>query len=74
MPRKVWTDEMKAVAAGMKRAGISNTTIAERLGVTPASISNKIFRLGAHATLIKRGKKSKTPRLTNHLFFNQGEE
>ena len=32
-----WTEEMLAIAVGMKRAGLPTAAIAKRLGVTPAA-------------------------------------
>jgi Mn-dependent DtxR family transcriptional regulator len=52
MPRgTIWTDEMKATAAGMKRAGFSNKAIAARLGVSPKAVQGCTQRLGAKRTL-----------------------
>ena len=52
MPRgTIWTDEMKATAAGMKRAGFSNKAIAARLKVSPKAVQGCTSRLGAKRTL-----------------------
>jgi hypothetical protein len=52
MPRgTIWTDEMKATAAGMKRAGFSNKAIAARLGVSPKAVQGCTQRLGARRSL-----------------------
>jgi hypothetical protein len=47
----VWTDEMIATLAGMKRAGLSAKIIAARLGVTEAAVALKCNRIGAHCRL-----------------------
>lgn len=47
----IWTEEMKATAAGMKRAGLPTKTIAARLGVTPGAVQGCLARLGARKTL-----------------------
>lgn len=56
MPRNLthWTDEMLAIAAGMKRAGLSNKVIAERLGVSVHAVSNRLNRAKATRRLDKR--------------------
>lgn len=51
MAGDLWTDEMTAIAAGMKRAGLSAKTIAKRLGVTPDAVACKAKRIGARANL-----------------------
>ena len=47
----VWTDEMIAIAAGMKRAGLTNKVIAARLGVTASAVIGKCNRVGVHRRL-----------------------
>jgi transposase len=52
MPKgTIWTDEMKATAAGMKRAGFSNKAIAARLGVSVKAVQGCTTRLGARKSL-----------------------
>ena len=54
MPRgkhEHWDEEMLARAAGMKRAGLPLTTIAERLGVSVGSARNRLTRIGAKRRL-----------------------
>lgn len=46
----VWTDEMRATAAGMKRAGLPTKVIAARLGVSPSSVAHCLTRIGARRT------------------------
>lgn len=71
----VWTDEMKATAAGMKRAGLSATVIAKRLGVTPAAVSNQLHQLGARRTSPKGPKAVKPGRvMSTHLIRVDDEE
>ena len=53
-----WTDEMKATAAGMKRAGLSNKVIAARLGVSEKAVQGCTSRLGAKRTLDYRRTRS----------------
>lgn len=55
MPKKVWTDEMTAIAAGMKRAGLSNKAIAARLGTTVPAVSGRMQQTGAKRRLDGRG-------------------
>jgi predicted transcriptional regulator len=74
MPKRVWTDEMKAIAAGMKRAGFSAKAIAARLGVTPSAASNTTTRLGARRSLDGHHKRDlKYGRLVRYA-FDIGEE
>lgn len=40
----VWTEEMVALATGMKRAGMTNKAIAERLGVTERAVAQRMHR------------------------------
>lgn len=47
----VWTDEMIARAAGMKRAGLPAATIAQRLGVSVKAVNQKMSRVGARMRL-----------------------
>lgn len=49
--RAIWTEEMVAIAAGMKRAGLTNRIIAARLGVTGSSVDNKMQKVGAKRNL-----------------------
>lgn len=57
----VWTEEMIATAAGMKRAGLPATTIAKRLNVTVHAVNQKMSRVGARANLKgKGGNRTKT--------------
>jgi hypothetical protein len=71
----VWTDEMKATAAGMKRAGFSATVIAKRLGVTPAAVSNQLRVLGARRTSPNGPRGVKPARLmSTHLIRVDDEE
>jgi hypothetical protein len=71
----VWTDEMKATAAGMKRAGFSATVIAKRLGVTPAAVSNQLRVLGARRTSPRGPKDVKPGRvMSTHLIRVDDEE
>ena len=58
MPRGVhehWDEEMLARAAGMKRAGLSPTLIAERLGVSVGSVRMRLRRIGAKRRLTGTG-------------------
>jgi hypothetical protein len=71
----VWTEEMKATAAGMKRAGLSATVIAKRLGVTPAAVSNQLHQLGARRTGSRGPKGVKPGRvMSTHLIRVDDEE
>lgn len=56
MPRDMthWTEEMLAIAVGMKRAGLSHKAIAERLGVTVCAVANRLNRAKARRRLDKR--------------------
>lgn len=49
-----WTEEMLAIAVGMKRAGLSNKAIAERLGITAHAVSSRLSRAKATRRLDKR--------------------
>lgn len=51
MTKKVWTDEMTAIAAGMKRAGMTHKAIAARLGVSENAVKGRMGRLGARRRL-----------------------
>jgi hypothetical protein len=51
MPRQVWDAELVARAAGLKRAGFTNKTIAERLGVTEHAIKARMCKVKAYARL-----------------------
>lgn len=46
-----WTEEMVAIAAGLKRVGFTNKRIAERLGVSVGSVRCRVARAGAKARL-----------------------
>ena len=50
-----WTEEMKARAASMKRAGIRNADIAKRLGVTEKAVRGMTHKLGARKRLDGKG-------------------
>ena len=55
-----WTEEMVAIAAGMKRAGFTSKAIGARLGVPYKSVDNKLQKVGAKRNLIgNSGKKFK---------------
>jgi len=41
MSKLIWTDEMRAQLAGMKRAGLTTAVIAKRFGVTPRAIKHQ---------------------------------
>lgn len=47
----IWTHEALAIAAGMKRAGLSNRAIARRLGCTPKAVSMRLHRAKAKRRL-----------------------
>lgn len=65
---KVWTEEMRATAAGMKRAGLPTKVIAARLGVTPSAVQACLARLGARSLSRKGLKSGKAGRvLAQHL-------
>lgn len=51
MDRRTWTDEDRALIAGMKRAGISNKAIAERMGATERSIAHVVATVKAYRRL-----------------------
>lgn len=57
----IWTEEMVAIAAGMKRAGFTAKAIAARLGVTFKSVESKLQKVGAKRDLTGNsgGKKFK---------------
>ena len=46
-----WTPEERALAAGMKRAGMTNKQIAKRLGRTPQAVGIRCCRQGSHRRL-----------------------
>lgn len=46
-----WTDEEKALAAGMRRSGMTAKQIAARLGCTPSEAARRCRKLGAYARL-----------------------
>ena len=48
-------DEMRAIAAGMKRAGLTNRAIAERLGISLQAAKTLCARLGAKRRLDGKG-------------------
>lgn len=45
MGKKVWTEEMVATAAGMRRVGFTYAKIAERLGVTVSAVRGKLTKV-----------------------------
>jgi hypothetical protein len=47
----IWTEEMKATAAGMKRAGLTTKAIAARLGITEKAVSHKLHQMRARKRL-----------------------
>ena len=49
-----WDDETKARAAGMKRAGMTNKQIAERMGCTVPAVRQVCSRIGAYRRLDHR--------------------
>lgn len=51
MPKQVWDAEMVARAAGLKRAGFTNKTIAEKLGVTEKAIKARMHKAKARVRL-----------------------
>lgn len=51
MPKKIWTEEMVAIAAGMKRVGFTHAKIAERLGVTESAVRGKMNKVKARRRL-----------------------
>lgn len=55
MPKKVWDAEMVARAAGLKRAGFTNKTIAERLGVTEKAVKGRMHKAKARVRLDGKG-------------------
>ena len=48
-------DEMRAIAAGMKRAGLTNRAIAERRGISTRAAKTLCASLGAKRRLDGRG-------------------
>jgi len=50
-----WDDETRARAAGMKRAGMTNKQIADRLGTTAAAVSKACGMIGAYRRLNHAG-------------------
>ena len=64
----IWTEEMRATAAGMKRAGLPTKVIAARLGVSPRAVQSCLARLGARSLSRKGMKSGKAGRvLAQHL-------
>lgn len=58
-PPTKWTEEMTAIAVGMKRAGFSAQKIGDRLGVTGSAVKLRTLRVGAKFKLNgKTGPKS----------------
>lgn len=51
MPKKIWTEEMVAIAAGMRRVGFTHAKIAERLGVTESAVRGKMQKVKARRRL-----------------------
>jgi len=69
MPRGVpepWDEELLARAAGMKRAGLSTATIAERLGVTLKSVTNRLSKIGARRRLDGHGGNIRSKNVCNY--------
>lgn len=58
--KKVWTEEMVAIAAGMKRVGFTHAKIAERLGVTESAVRGKLTKVKARRRLDGHPGNSKT--------------
>ena len=54
-----WDDEARARVAGMKRAGMTNKQIAERLGTTPGMVSNVASKAKAYCKLVHRTGKAR---------------
>jgi transcriptional regulator with XRE-family HTH domain len=53
MGRFKWDSESDAILAGMKRAGISQKKIAERLGASIRQVGSRAAILGSRVSLIK---------------------
>ena len=71
----IWTDEMKATAAGMKRAGLTTKAIAARLGITEKAVSHKMHQMRARRTSPKGPKAVKPGRvMSTHLIRVDDEE
>lgn len=50
-----WTPEMRARAAGLKRAGFSNATIANKLGVSERSVKAHMHKMKVRRRLDGHG-------------------
>ena len=46
MVKTIWTDEMIAIAAGMRRAGFHAKKIGERLGLSGSVVQVKTHKIG----------------------------
>jgi hypothetical protein len=53
--KRPWTDDEVATLAGMKRAGLTNATIAKRLGRSICSVAQKVHQIGAKRRLDGKG-------------------
>jgi len=74
-----WTEEMKTLAVGMKRAGMSNKAIAARLGTTPKAVGSMTAKLKARRRLDGKGGqvnqfKHATGRVVRELFSVENRE
>lgn len=54
-----WTEEMVAIAVGMKRAGFTGKAIARRLGLSEAVVQRHLHKMGVRKTL--RGRPHARP-------------
>lgn len=55
MSGRRWSDEDKTLIAGMKRAGMTNKAIAERMGTTPGMIEQIRSKRKAYRRLDHKG-------------------
>jgi len=62
----IWTDETRAIAAGMRRAGMTTQQIADRLGTTRSVVQHAQRRSGAKRKLNGHGGGNK------HMQWNAG--
>jgi len=53
-----WDAELIARAAGLKRAGFTSKAIAQKLGVTPRAVDNKMVRTGVKSPSYVRNGRS----------------
>jgi len=58
----IWTDEDKAVAAGMKRAGMTAKQIAARMGTTVGDVQRQCRKVKAFSRLDHLGGSAKVRR------------